>query len=225
MRVALLMLVAACDGSAPDEELPIDAPAAVTFPLRIVVTDRTVDVYTNDADRVGCPSPVTFPEAGACTSISDVGCAAPSCISDMWLHLDGHILPIDVFGRPGVRTFAAPAAFGAGALSLEISGCGHGTTQIALGDTTSGPSVNAIVEANGISWTTDSTGSEALVMVSSPVESALCRVDGETMFSSNPIAPQQLTGARVQPLSPAMQIDTLLGPTTIWHAGDATVTL
>lgn len=181
----------------------MDAADPVTIPLKLVVTNGTVELYPD-----GC---VAFPDAGACSAINDVGCGPPACISDMQVYLDDKIIA----STPNGLTFAPVSS---GQLSLSIAGCGHGAVRIPLGDAASFPTATATATISASSaqatWTTDSD--EALVYFSAFGESALCRAQGVKTLSKDL---SQVVQVMVEPLATPTQLDTAFGPTTIWHAG------
>jgi len=213
---------AGCTGtsSSPDA-------ASQTFPLRVVVTDRSVQVYTDAADLGTCTcSALTFPAVGSCSGITDANPCdgnpyCNSCITDFGVEVDGQRLSPPVSG--GTDPHAAYFdMLPAGQLSLVLAGCGHPSTRISL----DGPAfLDASATAdyvNGtahVSWNTSGAPLGTLLEIDGGLGGDLCQVQdvSEYTFASWPRA----LGVQVWPLGSRADVDTAFGPATIWRAGNA----
>ena len=218
--------VAGCTGTGTGTGSSPDA-APQTFPLRVVVTDRSVAVYTDAADLGTCSCiALTFPAVGSCSGITDGNpCDGDpycnSCITDFGVEVDGQRLTPQASG--GTDPHAAYFdMLPAGQLSLVLAGCGHPSTRISLdGPEFLGTSAMADY-VNGsahVSWSTSGAPLGTLLEIDGGLGGALCQVQdvSEYTFGSWPKA----LGVQVWPLGSRADVDTAFGPATIWRAGNA----
>ena len=228
MRFALILVVAsaaACESSAPsDDEEPL------TIPMRIVVTDNAVQVYMEAADLGTCScSPQLFPAVGSCSPVTDANpCSGnpncTSCVTDVGVELNGTRLAETIYGGNDPWT-GYYGTIPSGQLSLVLAGCGHPTTRIAL-DGPAFPRVTAaadyVNETPHVSWTTDVAPLSTLVTLYGGTHGDLCNVQDVSEHTFTGWTYGASVG--VQPLGSRVDVDTELGPATIWRAGVASAT-
>lgn len=219
------MLIAVITGCSSPELVESEP---LVLPMQIVVSDGGVSVYLDGADFSGCGCfPLRFPAPNECSFLSDVNTCnlttyCQSCITDLHVEVDGIALEPTWLGGhdPWGRGYES---FPPGELMLVIAGCGHDATRIPLDGAPFGE-VTAVADyVDGVAhvaWTTNVPAPTTLLTMYGGWHGEVCRVDGasEYSFETWPAANYVIT----QPAAAITELDTELGPVTLWRVGMTT---
>ena len=221
----LVAFVAAC--SSPKIVSP-DAADPSDMPLQILVSDRSVWVYTNAANLEPCFCvPTVFPTIDTCTYLTDANPCSDnpnchSCFTDFAVEVDGTRLSSpEVYGQSD-PLFGFYDPFPVGQLSLVLTGCGRGTVRIPL-DGAPNPTPTVTAEYVGglaaTSWSTDLPSNLALLTLEGGLGGPMCLALDVHQFAFRgwPTA----MAVTVQAFGSAVNLQTPFGAATLWRGNSS----